>query len=218
MSEYQTINSIEKLLGSIELNQPGELTSSIRDNPFSLLLLDEIEKAHKDILNIFLQIFDEAKVTDVFGRKVNFEQNIIIATSNAGAAQIRDMINQGVDPSLQKERIINILINEGYFRPELLNRFDEIVIFHPLSQEHVLKISEILINKLVERLRDSGYFFVSSSEIVSYIAKIGFDPQFGARPMSRAIQDKIESAIAKKILEKTIVKGVEFSLSIEEIK
>jgi len=218
MSEYQTLNSIDKLLGSIELNQPGELVSSVRDNPFSLLLLDEIEKAHKDILNIFLQIFDEGRVTDAFGRKVNFEQNIIIATSNAGAAQIRDMINQGIDPSLHKENVINILIQGGYFSPELLNRFDEIVVFHPLSQEHVLKISGILINKLVDRLRDAGYFFAPSSEIINYIATIGFDPQFGARPMNRAVQDKIESAIAKKILEKNIIKGVEFSLKVEELE
>lgn len=218
MSEYQNKESLDRLLGSVPLNEPGQLATEVRDNPFSLLLLDEIEKAHKDILNIFLQVFDEGKLTDAFGKKASFEQNIIIATSNAGSDHIREMIQQGVDPATQKEKIIDLLVNKGYFRPELLNRFDEIVIFHPLSREQTAKIADILVRKLVERLREQGYFFSASKEIIDYIAEVGFDPQFGARPMARAIQDKLENVIAKKILGEKIQKGVEFTLTLQEIR
>lgn len=218
MSEYQTKESISSLIGSIESNEPGRLITTVRENPFSVLLFDEVEKAHKDILNLFLQVFDEGWVTDAFGRKVSFQQNVIIATSNAGAEYIRQMIKQGIDPTMQKEKVIDVFISEGYFRPELLNRFDEIVIFHPLSRQHVKRISEILIQKLAERLKEKGYFYIPSQDIVDYISDIGFDPQFGARPMNRAIQDKLETVIARKILEGTIKKGQEFSLKLGEIE
>jgi len=218
MSEYQNKESLDRLLGSLPLNEPGRLATQVRDNPFSVLLLDEIEKAHKDILNIFLQVFDEGRVTDAFGGKVSFEQNIIIATSNAGSEQIRDMVRQGVDPAEQKSKIIDILINQGYFRPELLNRFDEIVTFHPLSHEHIRKIAELLVGGLVDRLREQGYFFIPTKDIVDYISDVGFDPQFGARPMNRAIQDKFENVIAKKILEEKIHKGMEFTLTLQEVQ
>jgi ATP-dependent Clp protease ATP-binding subunit ClpA len=217
MSEYQDIESLDRFLGSLRINEPGQLASHVRDNPFSIILLDEIEKAYKNILNIFLAVFDEGRMTDVFGRKVNFEQNIIIATSNAAAELIRDMVNQGLDPSVQKEKIIDALVGGHYFSPEFLNRFDEIVIFHPLSQEQLFKVAELLIGDLVDRIREQGYLFKPASEIIDYISKIGFDPQFGARPMQRAIQDKLETVIARKILDGTIRKGEEFSLAFEEV-
>jgi ATP-dependent Clp protease ATP-binding subunit ClpC len=217
MSEYQDIESLDRFLGSLRINEPGQLASKVRDNPFSLILLDEIEKAHKNILNIFLSIFDEGQMTDVFGRKVSFEQNIIIATSNAAADLIRDMVNQGLDPSAQKEKIIDALINGHYFSPELLNRFDEIVIFHQLSQQQVHQIAELLVGKLSDRLREQEYFFKPTPEIIDFVALKGFDPQFGARPMQRVIQSKLEALIARKIIENTIQKGVEFSLKVEEL-
>lgn len=217
MSEYQDIESLDRFLGSLRINEPGQLASHVRDNPFSIILLDEIEKAHKNILNIFLAIFDEGRMTDVFGRKVNFEQNILIATSNAAADLIRDMVNQGLDPSTQKEKIIDALVSGRYFSPEFLNRFDEIIIFHPLNQGQLLKIAELLIGELAERLREQGYLFKPAPEIIEYISRVGFDPQFGARPMQRAIQDKLETVIARKILEGAIQKGGEFSLTLEEV-
>ncbi len=218
MSEYQDIESLDRFLGNLRTNQPGQFVSMVRDNPFSLILLDEIEKAHKNILNIFLQVFDEAYLTDVFGRKVNFEQNIIIATSNAGATEIREMVKQGTDPSLEKEKVVDILIQQKYFTPEFLNRFDEIVIFHPLTKDQVGNIARILIKDLVGQLAKQGYIFKPTEEVINYISDAGFDPQFGARPMQRVIKDKIENAIAKKILEKSVRKGEEFSLSLEEVK
>lgn len=218
MSEYQDVESIDRFLGSLRLNEPGQLASAVRDNPFSLVLLDEIEKANKNILNIFLQVFDEGRLTDVFGRKVSFEENIIIATSNAGADVIRDMVNQGIDPSIQKEKVIDVLVGGHYFNPEFLNRFDEVVIYHPLTQEQISTISGLLMNALTERLRQQGYFFKPTPEITEFVSKIGFDPQFGARPMQRVIQDRIESVIAKKILNQEVSKGKEFTLTLEEVR
>lgn len=212
MSEYQNQDSLNRFLGSTDNNEPGQLPSLVRDNPFSVLLLDEFEKANKNILNLFLQVFDEGRITDAFGRKVSFEQNIIIATSNAGAQEIREMVSQGLDPASQKEKIIDVLISKQYFTPELLNRFDQIVIFHPLSRDQALEVAKMLMNSLVLRLKDQGYYFNPSPELYESVAREGFDPQFGARPMQRVIRDKIESIIAKKILEGEIQKGQEFSL------
>ena len=217
MSEYQTIDSIDRFLGSIKTQEPGQFVTQVRDNPFSLILLDEIEKAEKNILNIFLQVFDEGRLTDAFGRKINFEQNIIIATSNAGADFIRELVKEGLDPSIEKEKMVDVLIRGGSFRPELLNRFDEIVIFHPLSEEQVGKITELLLGSLAVRLKDQGYIYKPTQEVADYVAKAGFDPQFGARPMERAIRDKVESAIAKKILDGSIKKGKEFGLTADDI-
>lgn len=217
MSEYQDIESLDRFLGSTRTQEPGQFVTQARDNPFSLILLDELEKANKNILNIFLQVFDEGHLTDVFGRKVNFEQNIIIATSNAGADFVRELVKQGLDPSLEKEKVVNILIQGRYFSPEFLNRFDEIVIFHPLSRDQVGKITEFLLDSLASRLKEQGYVFKPTQEVANYIAQAGFDPQFGARPMERIIRDKIESAIAKKILDGSIKKGKEFTLSQQDL-
>ena len=218
MSEYQELESLDRFLGSTRTNEPGQFVTMARDNPFSLILLDELEKADKNILNIFLQVFDEGHLTDVFGRKVGFEQNIIIATSNAAAAFIRELVQQGMDPSLEKERVVDALIKGKYFSPEFLNRFDEIVIFHPLSQDQVGKITGLLMESLARRLKEQGYIFKPTQDVADYVAKAGFDPQFGARPMERVIRDKVENLIAKKILEGSIKKGREFSLSAEALK
>ncbi|MDP3792909.1 MAG: ATP-dependent Clp protease ATP-binding subunit [bacterium] len=216
MSEYQTLESLDRFLGSTKTNEPGQFATATRDNPFSLILLDEMEKADRNILNIFLQVFDEGRLTDVFGRKINFEQNIIIATSNAGADFIRNLVKEGLDPSLEKEKVVDVLIQGGSFRPELLNRFDEIVIFHPLSQDQVSKITGLLLGSLAGRLKEQGYDFKPTPEVVDYVAKAGFDPQFGARPIERVIRDKVEGAIAKKILNGDVKKGTAFSLTLSD--
>lgn len=217
MSEYQEIESLDRFLGSVRQDEPGQFTTLARDNPFALILLDEIEKANKNILNIFLQVFDEGSLTDAFGRKVNFEQHIIIATSNAGADVIRDLVNQGVDPALEKEKIVDVLIKGGSFSPEFLNRFDEVVIFHPLSGEQIYQVTEIAMQALVQRMTEQGYIYKPTEEITREVARAGFDPQFGARPIQRAIKDKVENAIAKKILDGSIRKGQEFTLSLSDL-
>lgn len=217
MSEYQEQNSISRLLGSLQNDEPGQLASAVRENPFSVLLLDEFEKAHRDLLNVFLRVFDEGRMTDAFGREVNFENNIIIATSNAGAEKIMEMVQQGIDPSTEKEKLINLFVEQGYFKPELVNRFDEVVIYRPLSKEEIKKVAEILINALVDRLKEKGYYYKPTQEVIDYVADVGFDPEFGARPMNRAISDKLESTIAKMILEDRVKKGVEFTVSLQEV-
>lgn len=218
MSEFQGLDAIDRFIGNSRTNEPGQFVTAVQDNPFSLILLDEIEKANRELLNIFLQVFDEGHLTDVFGRKISFEQNIIIATSNAGSSSIRDMVNQNIDPAKEKNTIINIIIQQGHFLPEFLNRFDEVVIFHPLSGGQIRQISTILLKQLSERLLNKGYIFQPTKELADFIAKEGFDPQFGARPMQRVISDKVENTIAKKILNGELEKGVAFSISLEDLK
>lgn len=218
MSEFQTLESVERMLGSLRQEYAGQLITAVRDNPFSVILLDEFEKAHKDLLNVFLRIFDEGKMTDVFGRKVNFQHNIIIATSNAGAQEIRQMVQRGESLEEGKQKLLDLFIDNGYFKPELLNRFDEIVIYHPLSAQQIKQVAELMVGGLVERLKKKGYYYRPTPEIIDYIAKVGFDPQFGARPMARAIQDKLESHIARLILEDKIKKGIEFTISVAQLE
>jgi len=218
MSEYQDIQSLERFLGSMQINEPGQFVTAARDNPFALILLDEIEKANRNVLNIFLQVFDEGHLTDVFGRKVSFEQHVIIATSNAAADVIRELVKEGIDPSMEKEKIMDVLIEGKHFAPEFLNRFDEVVIFHPLSEEDIYEIAKLNLNALAQRLEEQNYIFKPTDDIVQFVARVGFDPQFGARPLERVIKDKIESVIAKKILEETIQKGIDFTVSLEDIR
>lgn len=218
MSEYQDIESVDRFIGSTRTNEPGQFVTKVTDNPFSLILLDEVEKANRNILNLFLQVFDEGRLTDAFGRRINFEQNIIIATSNAAADFIRELVKKGLDPSLEKEQVIDAMIEGRYFSPELLNRFDEIVIFHPLSEDQIGKITELLLKALSFRLKEQGYLFKPTQDIAGYVARVGFDPQFGARPMERVIRDKVENTVARKILDGTIKKGVEFTLSPDDLE
>jgi len=217
MSEFQELQSLDQFLGSLRLNQPGQFTTAARDNPFALILLDELEKANKNVLNIFLQVFDEAHLTDAFGRKVSFEQHIIIATSNAGADLIRQMVQEGTDPSQEREKIMDALIQGHIFTPEFLNRFDEIVIFHPLGQNEIYQVAEMAVKGAAKRLLEQDYIFKPTQEIIQIVAQAGFDPQFGARPIQRAVKEKIENTIAEKILNGAIQKGQEFELSAEEL-
>jgi len=218
MSEFQNIESIDRFIGSPHTQEPGQFVSKVRDMPFSVILLDELEKAHPKILNLFLQVFSEARLTDIFGKTVSFRHNIIIATSNAGAEYIRNLIKQKIDPAKEKELIIDYLLKQNIFRPEFLNRFDDIIIFHSLNKEQIKQIAKILLNKLSERLKKQNYFLIITDELVNYISEIGFNPQFGARPMQRAIQDTIEVSVSKKILNKEIKKGDKISINIEELK
>lgn len=218
MSEFQNIESIDRFIGSPHTQQPGQFVSKVRDMPFSVILLDELEKAHPKILNLFLQVFSDARLTDIFGKTVSFKHNIIIATSNAGAEYIRELIKQQVDPAKEKEMIVDYLLKENLFRPEFLNRFDDIIIFHSLNKEQIKQIAKILLNKLAERLKKQNYFLKITDDIVNYIAEIGFNPQFGARPMQRAIQDTVEVIISKKIINKEIKRGDKIIISIEDLK
>jgi ATP-dependent Clp protease ATP-binding subunit ClpC len=218
MSEYQQTPSISRLIGFPEKGEPGLLTKAISDDPFSLVLFDEIEKSHSNILNLFLQVFDEGWLTDAFGRKVSFRDSIIIGTSNAGAEFIREQVKQGKSLISFKNNLLDYLLKQGIFRPELLNRFDAVVVFRPLSHENLIEIAKLMLNKLSKRLNEGmGIRLVLSHELVEKVAKLGYKPEFGARPMRRVIQDKIESKVAKKILEEDLKRGDFIEIKAEEM-
>jgi ATP-dependent Clp protease ATP-binding subunit ClpA len=216
MSEYQNITDISRLIGAPE-GEPGYLTTQMRENPFSLFLLDEIEKAHPNILNIFLQVFDEGFLTDGWGRKVNFRSSIIIATSNAGAELIREMVGQGLDVVAEKEKVMDFLQKNNVFKPEFLNRFDGVVVFHPLSKRHLLKVAKLMLDSLNQRLAEKKITLGITPELLEKIVELGYNPEYGARPMRRVIQDKIEDLISKKILDNSAKKGSVIEIKPEEL-
>jgi len=205
MSEFQAVRDIPRLIGSTE--EEGLLTTPVRENPFSLVLLDEFEKANHNILNIFLQVFEEGRIIDGLGRKISFLDTIIIATSNAGAEIIWRDMEQDKKLDIVKEDLINFLIERGIFRPELINRFDAITVFKPLTQENLLAIAELLLQKLKKNLKEKEIEFIITPELKEKLVKLGYDPVFGARQMRRVIQDKIENVLAEAILGDEIKRG-----------
>jgi ATP-dependent Clp protease ATP-binding subunit ClpA len=220
MSEYQAQESISKMIGDVH-GQKGYLTEAVRKNPFTLLLLDEFEKAHPEILNLFLQVMDDGRLTDGDGRTIDFTNAIVIATSNAGANFIQESIVSG----LSTEEIQSTLINEHLnkiMRPELINRFDGVIVFKPLGETEVVSIARLLIGKIAENLGQKGIELRLSEAGLHLLAHQGFDPKFGARPMRRLLQDKVENIIAERILEgnlqrrDTVVIGDDGSVTIEK--
>jgi len=205
MSEYQTTESITRLIGTV--TEPGYFTTKVREDPFSLILLDEIEKAHPNVLNLFLQVLDEGNLTDGAGRSVDFKNTIIIATSNAGAELIRQAIKERKDLINYKEEFIDEILKKGIFKPEFLNRFDDIVLYKPLSKKDLEKIVELNLNDLRKGLLEKNIEFLILPELIQKIAELGFNPQFGAREIKRVIQDKVENNIARTILSDKIKAG-----------
>lgn len=207
MSEYQEKNSINRLIGAPpgyqDTEKGGFLSEAVRKNLFSLVLLDEIEKAHPDILHIFLQIMDDGRLTDSVGRTIDFTNTIIIATSNAGTKFIQDEVGKGTPlAKIKNELIENRLTN--YFRPELLNRFNGIVVFKPLEMTEVQQIAQLMINKVAKQLEEKGIGLEATQQAIAYLAREGFDKKFGARPLRRVIQKKVQDPLANLILENKI--------------
>lgn len=204
MSEYQLADSIKKMIGDVDGTR-GYLTEAVRKRPFSLILLDEFEKAHPDILNLFLACFDDGRMTDGQGRTIDFTNSIIIATSNAGSVFIQDEVAAGTDIEKIKEDLINNQLNK-IMRPELINRFDGIVVFKPLSMDNVVEITRLMLNGTKQMLEAKGIGLRAEEEGIKGLAKAGYDPKFGARPLRRLLQDKIENEIANKILTGELVR------------
>lgn len=220
MSEYQNVESIERLIGSIDGKRQGQLTNAIRENPFSLVLLDEIEKAHSKILNLFLQVLDEGRLTDSLGRTVSFRNSIIIGTSNAGAEFIRQHVGEKANYaySFFKKELTEYLLSERIFRPEFLNRFDAVIVFKPLTKENLVKIATLMLKRLNKRLSEGkGIQFMVDEKLAKKVAELGYHPEFGARPMNRVIQDRIENKIAKQILGGKLRRGDVVEIKAEEI-
>ncbi len=221
MSEYQNKQDIYRLIGMSTENDeiPGQLTTAIREHPFSLLLFDELEKANPDILNLFLQILDEGHLTDGGGRKVAFTNSIIIATSNAGADVIKQSIGSGVEYQNLRKTLMDHIIDKGVYRPEFINRFTSIIVFSPLSKAEIEQIATLMLKELAETLyHNKGVSLNVTIDAVKYLAEIGFDPQMGARPMARTIQEKVEDMLAKKILNGELNKGDSITISSKDIQ
>lgn len=216
MSEYSGFDSVAKLTGSFESKQPGVLSSMLREKPYGVLLLDEFEKTTKEVMNLFLQILDEGFFSDMSGKKVIARNLIIIATSNAGSDIIWQAMKDGKDLAESKDTIVDSIIAQKIYTPELLNRFDGVVLFHPLTSDNLRKIAEISLDKLKSRLAEKGIDLVVNDELVDFVAKKGSDPKFGARPINRAISDEVEQIIAKKIISGSAVKGSQVILTNED--
>jgi ATP-dependent Clp protease ATP-binding subunit ClpB len=214
MSEYQEKHSVSRLVGAppgyVGYDEGKQLTEAVRRKPYSVILLDEIEKAHPDVYNVLLQVLDDGHLTDNKGRKVNFKNTIIIMTSNIGSSIIQESFEElkpGEEEEVierTKKEVFNLL--KKSVRPEFLNRIDEVIMFRPLSSKEINKIVKIQIFELTKRLKDSGYDFAASDEAIKYIGAKGFDPQFGARPIKRLIQKEILNELSKYILSDKVDK------------
>ncbi|MDD3102155.1 MAG: AAA family ATPase [Patescibacteria group bacterium] len=199
MSEYQEKDSINRLIGIPGGEKGGQLTESIRANPSAILLLDEIEKAHPDILNVFLQVMDDGRLTDALGKTIDFTNVILIGTSNAGTDFIQEEIRKGTSVQTIQEVLIREKL-KPFFRPEFLNRFDGVIVFKPLGIEEVRQIAKLTLNKLASQLEQKGIALKVTEDAVNELAQAGFDPIFGARPLQRVIQTKVNDALAQFLL------------------
>lgn len=207
MSEYNSSDSLNRLIGSFESNTPGTLVSLLRENPYGVLLLDEFEKTAPKVLDLFLQVIDEGIFSDMHGEKVSARNVIIVATSNAGSDIIFEYLKANKNLAAARETIIDEIISRGIFKPELLNRFDGVVLFHPLSDNDLREVAERLLNLLSRRLKEKGITLKTSEALINYLVKKGSDPKFGARPLNRAIQESVEQIIAKKMISGEVSSG-----------
>lgn len=199
MSEFQDKAAIYRLIGQPGQQGTGMLTEAVRQNPFTLVLLDEMEKADPDILNLFLQVFDDGRLTDSVGRVIDFTNTIIIATSNAATAYVQGQITQGVELETIRQALIHGELKQ-YYRPEFLNRFDGIVLFRALERDDIKKIASLLLARVAKDIEKRGVELRVEDAGLEALADIGFDKEFGARPMRRAIQEKIENQLAELVL------------------
>ena len=215
MSEFMEKHSVARLIGAppgyVGYEQGGYLTEHVRRRPYSVILLDEVEKAHVDVFNILLQVLDDGRLTDGQGRTVDFKNTVIVMTSNLGSHKIQEM--QGESYGTVKNAVMEMVLS--HFRPEFINRIDDTVVFEPLNKQMIASIAKIQIKRLEKRLADLHIGLEVTSEAMDKLAEAGFDPVFGARPLKRAIQNNLENPLALKLLdgefkaEETIVVGVD---------
>ncbi|GEM78478.1 ATP-dependent chaperone ClpB [Vibrio superstes] len=216
MSEFMEKHSVARLVGAppgyVGYEEGGYLTEAIRRKPYSVILLDEVEKAHPDVFNILLQVLDDGRLTDGQGRTVDFRNTVLIMTSNLGSTQIQEGFGEASYTQM-KERVMEVV--KSHFRPEFLNRVDESVVFHPLGEKHIRNIASIQLQALIARLEAKEYLLSITDEALDKIAHIGFDPVYGARPLKRAIQQYIENPLAKSLLSGKFAPGEPIELVVE---
>ncbi|HCE52178.1 MAG TPA: type VI secretion system ATPase TssH, partial [Shewanella baltica] len=214
MSEFMEKHSVSRLVGAppgyVGYEEGGYLTEAVRRKPYSVILLDEVEKAHPDVFNILLQVLDDGRLTDGQGRTVDFRNTVIIMTSNLGSDIIQEGFGQ-VTYAEMKAAVMNVVTHS--FRPEFLNRIDESVVFHPLDAANIKRIASIQIASLRQRLAEKDYTLEITDDALSLIAEIGFDPVYGARPLKRALQQEVENPLAQKLLRGDLLPGKPIKVS-----
>jgi len=224
MSEYQEKHTVSKLVGAppgyVGYEEGGLLTEKVKNKPYSVILFDEVEKAHKDVFTVLLQILDDGHVTDSLGRKINFKNTLIILTSNLGVKKLQDFgtgIGFGTSTYGDEEAKKQVLMKEmkNFFSPEFINRIDDTIVFNSLSKEDIKKITEIELKKLIGRLEEMNYNVSYDETLVEYLSKVGFDELYGARPLKRAIQDKIEDLLSEEVLTGKMLENKNYKLKVD---
>ena len=207
MSEFMEKHSVSRLVGAppgyVGYEEGGYLTEAVRRRPYSVILLDEVEKAHADVFNILLQVLDDGRLTDGQGRTVDFRNTVVIMTSNLGS----DLIQGSKDESYSEMKALVMSVVSQHFRPEFINRIDETVVFHPLGKENIRAIASIQLERLAKRMETRGYELVFTDALLDFIAEVGYDPIYGARPLKRAIQQEIENSLAQQVLSGQLLPG-----------
>ena len=205
MSEFMEKHSVSRLVGAppgyVGYEEGGYLTEAVRRRPYSVILLDEVEKAHADVFNILLQVLDDGRLTDGQGRTVDFRNTVVIMTSNLGSHLIQE--HQGESYDEMKDMVMSVV--SQHFRPEFINRIDETVVFHPLGKENIRAIASIQLERLARRMETRGYEIVFTEALIDFIGEVGYDPVYGARPLKRAIQQEIENPLAQQILSGSLL-------------
>lgn len=206
MSEYMEAHSVARLIGAppgyVGYDEGGQLTEAVRRRPYSLILFDEIEKANPEVFNIFLQILDEGRLTDGKGRNVDFKNTVIILTSNIGS----DVLGSSEYTSEEKERLVEQRLKK-HFKPEFLNRIDEVILFHSITDSVIHKIAEIQLEGLRQKAKENGLNVNFTNELKDYVSKAGFDAEYGARPLKRLIQREVGNALSRYILDGKFANG-----------
>ena len=217
LNEYVNIDDVNRLIADAA-DDPRSLTAQVMKKPFSVVLIDEIEKAHPNVLTALLQVLDEGILRDIKNREVSFRDTIIIATSNAGADKIREIVERGYDISKYEDSIVNNLISTNQFRPEFLNRFDEITIFKPLSESDLLQIVDLMIAGVNKTLASQKIKVSIMDDAKRILVSAGYDPRLGARPMRRIIQKVVENTVAKKMLSGEAAAGSEIIITADIVQ
>jgi ATP-dependent Clp protease ATP-binding subunit ClpB len=214
MSEFMEKHSVARLIGAppgyVGYEEGGYLTEAVRRKPYSVVLLDEVEKAHPDVFNVLLQVLEDGRLTDSHGRTVDFRNTVIVMTSNLGSAQIQELVG---DREAQRAAVMDAV--GAHFRPEFVNRIDEVVVFEPLGREQIAGITEIQLGRLRNRLAERELSLELSPEALDKLIAVGYDPVYGARPLKRAIQRWIENPLAQLILAGKFVPGTPITAKVE---
>ena len=218
MSEYMEKFSVSRLIGAppgyVGYEEGGQLTEAVRRKPYSVILFDEIEKAHPDVFNTLLQVLDDGRITDSQGRTVDFKNTILIMTSNIGSSYLLEGIDENGNIRPEAEAAVMEQL-KGSFRPEFLNRLDEIIMFKPLTRDDIGNILDLLVNDLNKRIADRDFKVVLTDAARQLVAERGYDPAFGARPLKRYLQKNVETLVAKLILSDKVIPGKEVVIDVE---